>query len=87
MLFSPPREIPIPSSSTGNSLAPGEAESDGPSRALSPPTMEDTEVSSQRPSPGRGGADETVQKAPEDNTCTVEQGTATPMTIEGVGIQ
>ena len=53
-----------------------------------PPAMEDTEVSSQRPSPGRGGADETVQKAPEDNTSdAVERGTATPMTTEGGGPQ
>ena len=48
MLFSPPHEISIPSSSMGNSLALGGAESDGPSRALSPPAMEDTEVLSQR---------------------------------------
>ena len=88
ILFSPPREILIPSSSEGNSLAPGEAESDDPSRALSPPTMEDTEVSSQRPSPGRGGADETVLKTPEDNTSdAVERGTTTPMTTEGGGPQ
>ena len=54
----------------------------------SPPAMEDTEVSSQRPSPGRGGADKTVQKAPEDNTSdAVERGTATPMTTEGGGPQ
>jgi len=56
--------------------------------APSPPAMEDTEVSSQRASPGGGGADGAVQKAPEDNTSdTIEQGTATSMTTEGGGPQ
>ena len=45
-------------------------------------------MSSQRPSPGRGGVDETVRKSPEDNTSVVvERGTTTPMTTEGGGLQ
>src|SRR5215216_1555257 len=88
MRFSPPRNIPNTSTSSGNSLAPEEVESDRPSRAPSPAVMEDTEVSSQRTSSGRGGVDETAQKAPEVNTSdAVDRGMATPMTTEGGGSQ
>ena len=46
--------------------------------------MEDTEVSSRRTSPGRGGADEAVEKAPKVNTSVAEDlGEATPMTTNG----
>ena len=87
-IFSSPPAIPVPFSSTGNSLAPEEAKRDDPSCALSSPAMEDTEVSSQRPSTGRGGAYETVRKAPEDNTLGVlERGTTIRTTIKGGGLQ
>ena len=50
-------------------------------RLPSPPTMEDTEVSSQRVSPGQGGVDEAVEKVPEvDTSVAKDLGEATPMT-------
>jgi hypothetical protein len=46
--------------------------------------MEDTEVSSQRTSLGRGRANETVEKVPEVNTSVAEDlGEAIPMTTDG----
>ena len=52
--------------------------------ASSPKAMDDTEVLSRRTSPGRGGADEAVEKAPEVNTSVAEDlGEATPMTTDG----
>ena len=70
----------------GELSSPWEAKSDGPSRTLSPPAMQDTEVSFQRPPPVQAGADETVRKVLEDNNSdVVERGMATPMTTEGGG--
>ena len=82
MPFSPPCELPNTPLSEGSSLPPEMAESEMPPRDPSPITMDDTEVLSQRTSPGRGGAGEAIEKAPEVNTSVAEDiGEATP---EGV---
>nr|XP_020166448.1 fibrous sheath CABYR-binding protein-like [Aegilops tauschii subsp. strangulata] len=80
---SPPRELPHTPLLEGNSLPPKMAKSETPPRAPSPITMEDTEVSSRRTSPNRGGVSKAVEKAPEVNTLVAEElGEATHMTID-----
>ena len=84
MPFSPPCELSNTPLSEGRSLPTEMAESETPPRASSPVIMDDTEVLSQRTSPGRGGSGEAVEKVPEVNASVTEDiGEATPMTTDG----
>nr|XP_020176018.1 hepatoma-derived growth factor-related protein 2-like [Aegilops tauschii subsp. strangulata] len=69
---SPPRDLPNTSLSEGSSLPPEMAKSEMPPRAPSPLTADDTEVLSQRTSPGHGGAGEAVEKETEVGAANVE---------------
>nr|XP_045087525.1 fibrous sheath CABYR-binding protein-like [Aegilops tauschii subsp. strangulata] len=81
---SPPCELLNTPLSEGSYLPPDMAEIETPPRAPSPLTADDTEVLSQRTSPGRGGAGVAVEKAPEGNTLVAEDmGEVTPMETDG----
>ena len=67
MCFGPAHGFPQLSSSSGNSLAPEMVESEMPPRASPPPTADDTEVLSQRTSPGQGEVRKATETAPEGN--------------------
>ena len=76
--------LPSTPLSEGNSLPPEMVESDMPPRAPSPISMEDTEVLSQRTSPGREGESGADKRAPEVNTSVAkDQREAIPMTANG----
>ena len=64
LCFSPARNIPQESSPSGD-LSPEKMESQTPPQASPPPRAEDTEVSSQRISPGSGEVRERTNAAPE----------------------
>ena len=80
MYFSPARDLPQQSSSSGNSLAPEMVESEMPPRASPPPTADDTEVLSQRTSPGQGEVRKAAEMVPEGKASAAENmGGTTPM--------
>ena len=71
MCFSPARDLPQQSSSSGD-LPPEMMESETPPQVSSPPRMGDIEVLSQRISPGHREVQGTINTAPEGNTSVVE---------------
>ena len=85
MCFSPARDLPQQSSSSGD-LPPEMMESEMPLQVSSPPRADDIEVSSQRISPDRREVLGTINMAPEGNTSAVEDmGDATPVKTEDGG--
>lgn len=86
MCFSPARDLPQRSSSSGNSLAPEMMESETPPRASLPHAADDTEVLSQRTSPGQGEVRKAAETAPEGNTSAAKNmGDAIPMETDSRG--
>nr|XP_020184749.1 histone acetyltransferase KAT6B-like [Aegilops tauschii subsp. strangulata] len=82
---SPARDIPEESSSSGD-LSPEKMESETPPQASPPPRADDTEVLSQRISPGSGEVREGTKTAPGDNGLAAENmGGATLMEIGDEG--
>ena len=72
MCFSPARDLPQPSSSEENSLAPEMVESETPPRGSPPTTMDHTEVLSRRASPGHGEVREAAKTVPEGDASAAE---------------
>ena len=72
MYFSLARDLPQQSSSSGNSLVPEMMESEMPPRASPPHVADDTEVLSQRTSPGQGEVRKAAETAPEGNASAAE---------------
>ena len=86
MYFSPARDLPQQSSSSGNSLAPEMMESETPLRASPPHAADDTEVLSQRTSPGQGEVRKAADMAPEGITsATLNMGSTYPMETDDGG--
>ena len=86
MFFSPARDLPQQSSSSGNSLAPEMVESETPPRASPPHAADDTEVLSQRTSSGHGEVREATKTVPEGNASAAENmGGTTPMETDDGG--
>ena len=86
MCFSPAYDLPKLSSSSGNSLAIEMVESETPPRSSLPPPADDTEVLSQRTSPGQGEVREATKTAPEGNASAAENmGGTTPMETDDRG--
>ena len=87
MFFSPASDLPQQSLSSGNSLAPEMMESESPPRASPPHATDDTEVLSQRTSPGQGEVRKAAETAPEGNASAAENmGDATPMETDDGGL-
>ena len=66
--FSLARDLPQPSSSEGNSLAPEMVERETPPPASPPIITDDTKVLSRRTSPGRREVGKATETAPDGNT-------------------
>ena len=86
MCFSPARDLPQVSSSSGD-LPPEMMESETPPQASSPPRADDIEVSSRRASPDRREVQGTIYMAPEGNASVVEGiGGAAPVKTNDGGL-
>jgi hypothetical protein len=86
MIFSPAHDLPQQSLSSGNSLAPDMMESESPPRASPPHATDNTEVLSQRTSPGQGEVRKAAETAPEGNASAAgNMGGVIPMETDGGG--
>ena len=85
MCFSSARDIPQESSSSGD-LSLEKMESETPPQASPPPRADDTDVSSQRISPGFGEVRERTKTVPEDNTLAAENMGAQPSWRPATGV-